>query len=251
MQERMRDLDSPCARRDAWLALRRKGFLRRLHADWYDLISQGLGSVPGPVLELGAGLASAQFDFPRRLRTDVQVQPGLDCCADAQALPVRPGSLGGIILVNTLHHIPDVRKFFHQASQALRPGGRIVMIEPWITPFSQLVYTYLHHEPCRPKAKTWAFTSSGPLSGANEALAWMIFHRDQAIFRRDFSELDPVVLQPIMPVRYLLSGGLRPVSFLPGWAYPTVAWIEGRFAACNRFLAMFALIVVEKKALSA
>ncbi len=251
MQKRTRNLDSPCARRDAWLALRRKGFLRRLQADWYDLIRQGLGSGPGPVLELGAGLASAEFDLPRRLRTDVQAQPGLDCCVDAQALPVRPGSLGGVVLVNTLHHIPDARQFFHQASQALRPGGRIVMIEPWITPFSRLVYACFHHEPCLPKAKTWAFASTGPLSGANEALAWIIFQRDQAVFQRDFFELKPVALQPIMPVRYLLSGGLRPVSFLPGWAYPAVAWVEDRFAACNRFLAMFALIVLEKKASSA
>jgi SAM-dependent methyltransferase len=243
-----RDLDSPQDRLEAWRTSRRKSFLRRLYADWYGLIARELAGVPGPVLELGAGPAGTEFCPPGCLRSDIQPMPGISIQADARSLPFGTETLGGILMINVLHHIPDVAEFFRQAVYVLKPGGRMVMIEPWITPVSRFIYTFLHHEPCQPDAQDWAFASTGPLSGANEALAWMIFHRDAEKFARDFPELSLVLTKPIMPVRYLLSGGLRSISLLPGSCYAAVAWIEDLIAAFNRYLAMFALIVVERQA---
>ena len=37
-------------------------------------------------------------------------------------------------MVNTLHHLPDVKVFLAEASRCLQPGGTISMIEPWNTP---------------------------------------------------------------------------------------------------------------------
>ena len=40
------------------------------------------------------------------------------------------------------------KAFFREAARVLRPGGRIVAVEPWVTPFSYFVYRFLHIEGC-------------------------------------------------------------------------------------------------------
>ena len=42
-------------------------------------------------------------------------------------------SLDGIVMTDVLHHIPDCTSLFHEAARVIRPGGRVVMIEPWNT----------------------------------------------------------------------------------------------------------------------
>jgi len=49
-------------------------------------------------------------------------------------------------------------------------SGWIIMIEPWINRWSLWVYSNLHHEVIDISTDSWSFTSSGPLSGANQAL---------------------------------------------------------------------------------
>jgi hypothetical protein len=60
------------------------------------------------------------------------------------------------------------------------------MIEPWVTPWSRLVYTRMHHEPFVPAAAQWEFLTTGPLSGANGALPYILFSRDRAQFELEF-----------------------------------------------------------------
>ena len=49
-------------------------------------------------------------------------------------------------MVDVLHHLPKPLEFLAEAGRILRPGGRIAMIEPWITAPSYLLYRYFHHE---------------------------------------------------------------------------------------------------------
>jgi hypothetical protein len=56
------------------------------------------------------------------------------------------GSLSNLVVIDLLHHLVDPHTFFDQAARVLRPGGRILMIEPYITPLSFLCYRVLHHE---------------------------------------------------------------------------------------------------------
>ena len=79
---------------------------------------------------------------------------------------------------DVFHHIPNPRNLLKEASRCLKPQGKIVMIEPWVTCWSKLVYTKLHHEPFDDKMIDWGFSPQGPLFGANSALAWLIFERD-------------------------------------------------------------------------
>jgi len=53
--------------------------------------------------------------------------PGVDIVLDGTQLPIGDQLLRGIVMTDVLHHIPDVRRFFAQASRCIQPGGVIVM----------------------------------------------------------------------------------------------------------------------------
>jgi hypothetical protein len=44
------------------------------------------------------------------------------------------------------------------------------MIEPWVSNWSKRVYPKFHHEPLAFFTQLWEFSTSGPLSGYNQAL---------------------------------------------------------------------------------
>lgn len=73
----------------------------------------------------------------------------MDVVADGGVLPLRTASVGAIVMVDTLHHLPAPLRFLDETVRVLRPGGRLAMVEPWITPCSYLLYRFLHHEDCR------------------------------------------------------------------------------------------------------
>ena len=75
------------------------------------------------------------------------------------------------------------------------------------------VYLHLHHEQFEPNAEDWIIESFGPLSGANGALPWIIFNRDRKIFTNKYPKLKILNIKPIMPISYLLSGGISMRSF--------------------------------------
>ena len=120
------------------------------------------------------------------------------------------------------------------------------MVEPWVSTWSKKIYKHLHQEPLDWMADQWEFLTSGPVSGANQALPWIVFQRDREIFEAEFPRLRIVKIQPMMPFRYLLSGGVSSWIGLPGFLYQPVKIFENLFARGMDRWAMFALVVIEK-----
>ena len=145
-------------------------------------------------------------------------------------------------MTNVMHHMRDVSRFFAEACRCLRPEGRILMIEPWVTPWSRFVYSNLHHEPFHPEARDWSFPLAGPLSGANVAIPWIVFLRDRAKFEREFPKLLIERIRPFLPFRYLVSGGVALRSLMPGFTHFAWAGLERRLKGQMAHLGMFALI---------
>jgi hypothetical protein len=150
------------------------------------------------------------------------------------------------VMTNVFHHLPNARGFLREAARSVRGGGAIVMVEPWVTAWSRLVYRHLHEEPFEPDAAEWEFPSSGPVSGANNALPWMMFARDRARFEREFPEWTIERIQPFMPVTYLLSGGMSYPSLMPGFAFGLWRAAEAAAKPIMGAVAMFALIVLRR-----
>ncbi len=229
--------------------IRSKAFLSRLYDDWYELIRRSIPGGDGLVIELGSGAGFMKERIPGVIATDVLDVAGVDRVLPADgAWPFADGSLRAVLMTDVLHHIGDPRAFFREATRTVRPGGAVVMIEPWVTPWSSFVYRRLHAEPFRPEADRWEFPSSGPLSGANGALPWIIFQRDRRMFEREFPAWSLAALEPLMPFSYLLSGGVSMRSFVPGWAYGPCRAVEHLFESGGGRGAMFALIKLVRRA---
>jgi ubiquinone/menaquinone biosynthesis C-methylase UbiE len=108
------------------------------------------------VLDLFSGrgngmVALEQLGFTRTSGVDLSINlvrhhEGQGPCvvADCRWLPVRSGSQDIAIVQGGLHHVPDVIAdlplVVAEVRRVLKPGGRFVVIEPWLTPFLRAVH---------------------------------------------------------------------------------------------------------------
>ena len=240
------DLDAPETTRLRLQIIQSKRFLRSIYLEWYYQLLNFTKDLEKPVLELGSGAGFLKELKPGVITSDIITVPSVELVCDAQNLPLSNRSLGGIVMTNVLHHISNPRQFFSEASRCIADGGMIAMIEPWRTEWSEFIYTRLHYETCDATTPSWESPPGRPLSNANNALAWIIFHRDLVQFRQEFPHWEIRSIQPMMPFVYLLSGGISLRSLVPSWTYSAFRAIEKGLQPWINRLAMFALIVLEK-----
>lgn len=240
------DIDSPRCTELRVSIIQEKSFLRQTYEEWYTAITSLLPSTEKPVLELGSGGGFLSDYIPELITSEVFYYQHVKVVLDGSRLPFANEALSGIVMTDVLHHLPQPREFFAEASRCMCRSGLVIMIEPWVTPWSRLVYAKLHHEPFRPEAAEWSFPRRGPLSEANGALPWIIFERDRALFEKEFPDLQIHIIRPFMPFRYLLSGGVSLRSFMPGWSFALWRNLENLLQPWMKNLAMFALIVLVK-----
>lgn len=241
------DLDDPRTTEVRREIIRSKPFLRRLYDDWYRCIAEQVPRDAAPVLEVGSGAGYLEHFVEGLVTSEVFFCSRVKLVADAMQLPFSAASLGAIVMIDVLHHIPDVRRFLQEAVRCLRPDGTIVMIEPWVSTWSRIIWRRLHHEPFLPDSATWSIAASGPLSGANGALPWIVFERDLAVFTKEFPELTLKSVRPMMPFRYLVSGGVSMRTLMPAFSYGIWATLERILEPWSRRLAMFAVIVIGRR----
>jgi len=222
--------------------IRDKAFLSALYSEWYRRVVNALPSKDN-VLELGSGAGFLHDFLPGLITSEVFETPGVGLVADACKLPLPDNSLDAIVMTDVFHHIPNVSRFLSEATRCVRLRGKIVMIEPWRTTWSEWVYTHLHSEPFSPNGG-WEIPGKGPLSGANGALPWIVFQRDRVMFEARYPQWRILKIEPIMPVAYLLSGGVSMRSLMPGWMYRPIRVLEKLFG--QKRWAMFALIELER-----
>lgn len=226
--------------------LRDNRFLRKLYEEWYRSIIQSLPDTPGFVVELGSGAGFMKERIPGLITTDILVIPDISISMNAQQMPFAGRTLRAVVMVNVLHHLPDPRLFFNEVARCLKTGGVLVMIEPWRSFWSGLIYRYLHHEPFDTESEEWGFPQSGPLSGANGAMPWNIFGRDIDKFNKEFAQLELRGLELLAPFRYLLSGGMSVRSLAPSWSFGFFRGFENMLKPLFAYLAMFARIEIVK-----
>lgn len=223
-----------------------KPFLRAIYEDWYRAIRERVPDGNGSVLELGSGAGYFEQFLPGVITSEVFECPGVQRIVDARQLPFDSGELRGIVMTDVLHHIPDAAAFLREAERCLRPGGVVTMVEPWVSPWSRLIYTHLHHEPFEPEIERWDFPAKGPLSDANGALPWILFERDRKRFETEFASLKIEEIRPMMPFRYLVSGGVSMRNLMPGFTTPLWKLVEKACEPQMKRLAMFSLISLRR-----
>lgn len=242
----IKDLDDPAVTRLHGAIVRKKGFLRRLYTDFYREFKTAVGTGEGKTLvELGSGGGFLKEVIPQVITSEILPVPQVDRIFSATEMPFAEETVDAFFLLDVLHHIEQPRAFFREAIRCLKPGGKLVMIEPANTWWSRLIFRNLHHEPFDTTAG-WDLKPDGPLSQANGALPWIIFSRDRRLFDREFSALRVVRMRNHTPFRYLLSGGLTWRPFAPSWSYPLVKFLERLIRPANGVFGMFQTITLEK-----
>lgn len=241
------DLDDPQTTTLRRGIIQDKVFLRRIYEEWYRMILSTLPPVEGQVVELGSGGGFLDQVLPEAITSDISYFPHIKLVMNGMRLPLADHSLRAIVMVDVLHHLPSVRDFFHEAARCIPDGGAVIMIEPWATGWSKFIYQHFHNEPFVVDTPDWEFAASGPLSGANGALPWIIFQRDRAIFKAEFPEWNISRITPFMPFRYLLSGGVSMRSLTPAWSFSAWSGLERLLNPRMSQLGMFAHIVLTKK----
>jgi len=209
-------------------SIRGKASLRSYYREVYAKYAACVERCPkeGAILELGSGMGFLKEVLPHALTSDVIPYPGLDGLFDARHLPFAAESLRMICMLDVFHHIPDVGVFLEEVQRCLVPGGRLLMVDQHAGWVSAPILRYFHDEPYDPGTRAWKFESTGPGSGANGALAWLVFRRDRRLFATRFPRLRLDAYRPHTPLRYWLTGGLKTWSLLPGWAFPLATKVD-------------------------
>jgi SAM-dependent methyltransferase len=240
------DLDDPRTTHLRRELIRSKPALRDIYEDWYRRILSRIPAGPGEALEIGSGAGFLKDLIPGLITSEFLTCGDTAVVLDAQRLPFAQSSLRAVVMTNVLHHIPDAARFFADAARCVRPGGAIVMIEPWVSTWSRFVYSRLHHEPFDTEGG-WQLPPAGPLSGANGALPWILFSRDRARFDETFPEWTVARVEPLMPFRYLLSGGVSMRCLVPHVTFALWKAAERALTPVMSHVAMFAEITLVRR----
>jgi SAM-dependent methyltransferase len=242
------DLDAPENTLRRASILQRKPFLKQFYQDCYLSISKLLPEkISGPVIELGSGGGFLKDYIPDLITSEILAIPTVDIQFDGQSMPFKNASVRAVLMLDVFHHIPNPATFLAQAAHIIKPEGHLIMIEPRVTLWSRFVYRCLHHEPFDPEVNEWRFQNSGPLTGANSALPWIVFERDRQKFEYGFPEWQIKKIHLHTPFCYLLSGGLTFKSMLPAALYPLCRRLENLLQPFKHLLSMFATIVHRRR----
>jgi SAM-dependent methyltransferase len=169
----------------------------------------------GVVLEIGSGGGFLKEVVPETQTSDILAYEDMDLQVDATRLPFQENSVRAVFMLNVFHHIPDVAAFLRECERCLVPGGRVFIVDQYPGLIGGTIYRHFHHEPFVAETEEWRFQSSGALSSANGALAWMVFERDRKKFETLYKTLRIARFEPHSPLRYWLTGGLKNWSLLP------------------------------------
>ena len=210
----------------------------------------------GVSVEVGAGPGFFKLTLPSVISTDIVWSPWLDVVADAQQLPFQSSTVANIFGLDMLHHVASPMTFLLEAQRILVPGGRLILIEPWVTPFSYFIYRYFHQEDCDLSAQPWEsgdsrVTPAKKAFDGNQAIPYLLFGprlRSQTLGA--LPALTPLVIEPFCLFAYLLSFGFKPMNLLPEILYPAVSMLERYTLPLWRRLAALRVLLVLEKSVS-
>jgi SAM-dependent methyltransferase len=206
--------------------------LRALYGEWYARVAAELPPPElGPRVEIGSGPGFAREFIPDLQLTDLVCAPWHDREVSADALPFADASLGALVLCDVLHHLPAPRLFFAEATRVLRPGGRIVMCEPYISAVSYPIYKWFHPESLDlrvdPLAEQAANGARDPFE-SNQAIPTLLFGRRREEFAASFPGLEIARVERFAAFSYPASGGFSHGAFLPIPLWSALHRFEGK-----------------------
>ena len=202
----------------------RKPLLRTLYGDFYRQISTHLSRLPdGKIVELGSGLGNIHEVIPDCIRTDLFPNPWIDQIENAYKLSFADETVSDLILTDVFHHLKYPGTALNELHRVLRRGGRVIMLEPYLSALGLFVYGASHDEPIAvtQRIEWFAPESWNPENigfYAAQGNATRIFVQNG--FRSKLEIWRNIETIRLSAIAYSASGGfskpqLYPTSFLP------------------------------------
>jgi glycosyltransferase involved in cell wall biosynthesis len=203
-------------------------------------------------LEIGAG-AGISKDFLKEYRiqrTDFMSSEDNEIRGnvDAHALPYKNDEFDGVLLFDALHHFTMPLHAIKECLRVTKPGGKIILIEPYVSLFSYPIYKFFHFE-----KTSWIYrldSSDGAPSGPEQG--------DQGISKAILKSLKYSKTQQlkgfsswnyslITPFSFFLTGGATSPLKIPSSVIKFAVMIENRLPkALMRFIAARIFIIFRK-----
>ena len=230
----------------------RKPVLRAIYVDYYRRIK--FKCMLGLSLEIGGDSGNFKEFSTDVITTDIQFAPWLDFVADALALPFADGSFENIVGVDDLHYIEYPSLFLTEAERVLKPGGRLIFLEPAITPVSWFFYKFLHQE-------SVLMDADPLLSGnvpdpdrdpfdANIGIPTLLVGRHRKQLRESSPKLKLFYREHLSSIAYLMSGEFKRWRLIPLISLRFLLKMEQAFSPFIGRLMGFRLLIVFEKSSS-
>jgi hypothetical protein len=233
--------------------LSKKKMMREVFTEFYDkcieLDKKHFGNSNGKQVEVGAGVSFFKKRYPGIISTDIKKAVNLDMVVDVQKMPFEDLSVRAIYGINCFHHVPNPDLFFVELERVLDKGCGCILIEPYHGTVARYFYKRIFKsETFDANQKDWNNESMGYMNGANQALSYIVFKRDQKKFEGKYPNLEIVAQRPLNNyLRYLLSGGLNFKQVLPSFFAPAIKCIEFLLIPLNSILALHQVVVIRKR----
>jgi len=233
----------------------RKKILREVYTGWYKEIAGDLKAGAGKTLEIGSGIGNFKQFMPGTLSSDIQEAQWLDLRFDAHDLPFMSGSILNIVMIDVLHHLSQPLRFIHEAERVLAPGGRLVILEPYPSPVSLIIYRLFHPEPFIMNVDYFENSGGAPSEHRaqgehrepNQAAAYLLFYKQKKQFAELFDRRLTIITTKLLAcVLYPLSGGFQKKTFIPAFMVPLARWLEWLATPFRFLLASRCRVVIEK-----
>jgi len=235
------DLDFVRQHREIW-TLRPE--LRAVYHGFFSTLLEAAGE-RRPVVELGAGPGFFHEYCPESISSDVIFTPWVNVVCDGCRTPFRDAGAGAVVMLDVIHHLSKPLDFLTEMSRILQPGGRLVAIEPWITPPSYVLYRYFHHEDCALSidiAEPFRSTGKQAYDG-NAAIPYQLVRNQRA---HPATGLKLIRCEPFLGLAYLATLGFKRRRSVPGAAVRMAGQCERIAGPLGRLASTRALLVWEK-----
>ena len=187
-----------------------------------------------PVLEIGAGAGISEIFLTQKiLRTDFFSFPEYGVRGDcpAEELPYQNSTFEAIIMIDALHHISNLDQAFNEFIRVMKPGGKIVIFEPWVSVLSFLPYKLFHHESTswkhRPSRRQ---TLNDPSHGDQGVSRYIIL--DESFGAKFATRIRITRLEFMSPVTFYLTGGVSSPSHFSEKLLKKLIMIEKKIPQC-------------------
>lgn len=203
-----------------WVEKHKKVFNRKASLRYYyevigNILRKNL--IPGCTLEIGSGPGFLSNVVEDVITSDIHNYTGVKVVCDAHNLTFKNQSFSNVFFFDALHHFSSPFNAFCEISRVLKPGGRLVMIEPFTTPLSRLFWKHVHHEDCYSPGNVWenAFAvKKDPMEGNAEIPRACLIENNSPV-KGDCPDtgLRLYKIVPFACLSYLLTGGFQQWQF--------------------------------------